>query len=147
MSKKSSKFALGALIAAGAGYVAGVLTAPKSGKETRQDIKVATKKAKLTAEKKLQELNGEISDLVAKANAKKVKLQDTAKKDVDVAVDYANKVKAKINAFVKTLKTEKESDQSEIDKVVDEAKQAFDRLKKSLEQHEKQAKKPKDSKK
>jgi gas vesicle protein len=143
MSKKSSKFALGALIAAGAGYLAGILTAPKSGKETRQDINVATKKAKLTAEKKLRELNTELSELITKANVKKAKLQDTAKKDVDIAVDYANKMKVKVNAFVKTLKSEKESEQSEIDKVVNEAKQAFERLKKSLEKHEKQAKKPK----
>lgn len=37
MSK--SKFALGAIIGAAAGVVAGILTAPKSGKETRADIK------------------------------------------------------------------------------------------------------------
>jgi gas vesicle protein len=143
VSKKSSKFAFGALIAAGAGYVAGLLTAPKSGKETRQDIKVATKKAKLAAEKKLKEANDELSGLIAKANVQKAKLQDTAKKDVDLAVDYANGIKTKVAAFVNTLKSEKESDQSEIDKVVDEAKQAFERLKKSLEKHEKEAKKPK----
>lgn len=34
-----AKFALGALIGVAAGFVAGILTAPKSGKETRQDIK------------------------------------------------------------------------------------------------------------
>lgn len=33
------KFALGAIIGAAAGIVAGLLTAPKSGKETRADIK------------------------------------------------------------------------------------------------------------
>lgn len=38
MSQKG-KFALGALIGMAAGVVAGVLTAPKSGKETRADIK------------------------------------------------------------------------------------------------------------
>ena len=37
MSK--GKFALGALFGAAAGFVAGILTAPKSGKETREDIK------------------------------------------------------------------------------------------------------------
>ena len=33
------KFVLGALIGAAAGVVAGMLTAPKSGKETRADLK------------------------------------------------------------------------------------------------------------
>ena len=37
MSK--GKFAIGALLGAAAGLVAGLLTAPKSGKETREDIK------------------------------------------------------------------------------------------------------------
>jgi gas vesicle protein len=35
---KTSKFAIGALIGAAAGVVAGIMTAPKSGKETRDDI-------------------------------------------------------------------------------------------------------------
>lgn len=34
-----SKFALGAIMGAAAGIVAGLLTAPKSGKMTRKDIK------------------------------------------------------------------------------------------------------------
>lgn len=37
MSK--GKVALGAIIGAAAGVVAGILTAPKSGKETRADLK------------------------------------------------------------------------------------------------------------
>jgi len=46
MSKDTGKkVALGALIAASVGYVAGVLTAPKSGKETRQDIKNTGRKS------------------------------------------------------------------------------------------------------
>jgi gas vesicle protein len=38
------RVAIGSGIAAAAGFVAGVLTAPKSGKETRADIKTATNK-------------------------------------------------------------------------------------------------------
>jgi gas vesicle protein len=37
--KKGTDLALGAIIGAAVGVVAGVLTAPKSGKETRDDIK------------------------------------------------------------------------------------------------------------
>ena len=41
MAKTFKKFALGALFAAAIGYIAGILTAPKSGKETREDLKNA----------------------------------------------------------------------------------------------------------
>lgn len=39
MSKKTSSFIVGAALGAAAGYATGILTAPKSGKETREDIK------------------------------------------------------------------------------------------------------------
>lgn len=49
MSK--SKFALGALIGAAVGVAAGILTAPKSGKETRADLKAKADDAKKRADK------------------------------------------------------------------------------------------------
>ena len=53
MSK--GKFALGAIIGAAAGLVAGVLTAPKAGKETRADIKAKAGELKADANKKLDD--------------------------------------------------------------------------------------------
>ena len=47
-----SKFALGAIMGAAAGIVAGLLTAPKSGKMTRQDIKEKAVELKNRASKK-----------------------------------------------------------------------------------------------
>ena len=47
--------AVGAAFGAVVGFVAGILTAPKSGKETREDIKVASTKAKDTAVEKATE--------------------------------------------------------------------------------------------
>lgn len=49
--KKGTKYALGTAVAAGIGYVAGILTAPKSGKETRQNIQDQAIKAKKESEK------------------------------------------------------------------------------------------------
>ena len=54
MSK--GKFALGALIGAAAGMIAGILTAPKSGKETRADIKAKAEELKSDADKKLKDV-------------------------------------------------------------------------------------------
>ena len=53
MSK--GKFALGALFGAGAGVIAGVLTAPKSGKETRADLRAKADELKKDTEKAVDE--------------------------------------------------------------------------------------------
>ena len=45
MKKDNSKFFLGIILGAAAGLVAGILTAPKSGKETRHELKEQGKKA------------------------------------------------------------------------------------------------------
>jgi len=45
------KLALGAVIGAAAGLVAGILTAPKSGRETREDIKKKARELKGKARK------------------------------------------------------------------------------------------------
>ena len=54
MSK--GKFALGALIGATAGLVAGLLTAPKSGKDTRADLKAKADELKADVDKKAADL-------------------------------------------------------------------------------------------
>lgn len=65
MSK--GKFALGALFGAAAGAVAALLTAPKSGKETRQDLKKKADDMKKIAADKKKELEGQAKDLKSRA--------------------------------------------------------------------------------
>ncbi len=69
MSK--GKFALGAIIGAAAGLVAGFLTAPKSGKETRADLKAKAEEIKSDAEKKAKDLKKQ-GDKVVKDTKKNV---------------------------------------------------------------------------
>ncbi len=76
MSK--GKFALGALFGAAVGVVAGILTAPKSGKETREDIK---RKANDAADK--------ASKAVEEAKVKGGKLYKDARSNADAAVKDA----------------------------------------------------------
>jgi gas vesicle protein len=71
MSQSSKKWALGAIIAGIAGYIAGILTAPKSGKETRQDIKDAAEQGMAEAEKQLKKLHTQMSDLLGQAKDSK----------------------------------------------------------------------------
>lgn len=71
MSK--GKFALGALFGAAVGVVAGFLSAPKSGKETRAELKEKTMKTKDEVSKKAEYVASKASDMAEDA---KVKLQD-----------------------------------------------------------------------
>jgi gas vesicle protein len=85
MSK--GKFALGALFGAAAGLVAGILTAPKSGKETREDIKAKATEVKATAKAKAAQAK-------TKATAVKADVKDKAedlKARTERAVEGAKK--------------------------------------------------------
>ncbi|NCU37447.1 YtxH domain-containing protein [Candidatus Saccharibacteria bacterium] len=90
MSK--GKFALGAVIGAAAGVVAGMLTAPKSGKETRADIKAKTDELKTQGDKKVAE--------VKKQGEKMYK--DTAK-TID---EYRGRAERAVNSAKSELKSE-----------------------------------------
>ena len=101
MSKSSSsKWALGAIIAAIVG-IAGILTAPKSGKETRQDIKNATESGIAEAEKQLKKLHTQISDLITQAKEKSGDLKGNAPEGVaGGTIDKAMTVKEKARVLL-----------------------------------------------
>lgn len=64
MSKKSN-LAIGAIIVGtAAGFIAGILTAPKSGKDTRSDIKSKASELKGDAESVVKKIAGKADDAV-----------------------------------------------------------------------------------
>lgn len=126
-SDTGKKIALGAAIAGVAGYVAGVLTAPKSGKETRQDIKNTANKVKIEAEKKLKELQGELNVLVAKGQKVLDEQKGKAAAGLNVAVEQAQVAQQKVKEVISALKSG-ETDEPELKKAIDDAKKARDNL-------------------
>ena len=64
------KIALGAVVGAVAGFVTGILIAPKSGKETRQDIKVGARHAKDVSVKKANEVKDKATHVAADVTGK-----------------------------------------------------------------------------
>lgn len=82
-TKAVKKIALLAGIAAGVGYLAGILTAPKSGKETRADIKHTAQKGVAEAEKQLKKTLAELSDLIDDVKKRGEDLGDRASKQLD----------------------------------------------------------------
>lgn len=122
------KFALGALIAAAVGYVAGILTAPKSGKETRADIKQAAETSIAEVKKRLAQLQDEISELTVSAKSQLDVVTGKAKEELGKAVEAASHAKEKIARVVKNGK----SSDKDLDKALKEAQAAVDHLKSFL---------------
>lgn len=126
-SNAGKKIAIGAAVAGVAGYLAGVLTAPKSGKETRQDIKNTANKLKIEAEKKLKELQSELNVLVAKGQKVLDEQKGKAKAGLDVAVEQARDAQQKVKVMISALKSG-ETDEPELKKAIAQAKEARDEL-------------------
>src|SRR5262245_28053982 len=127
MDKRAKKFAIGAVVAAAAGYVAGILTAPKSGKETRKDIKDTAVKTYSAAEKELKKLHTELSNVEDKAGKKATELKGTTQKNLDKAVAGAKVAKEKARQLLSAMH-EGDADDKDLDNAVKEAKKAVDHL-------------------
>lgn len=83
MSK--GKFALGAIFGAIVGAAAGILAAPKSGKETRADIKAKADNMKADAMKKAEAAGSKANDMVDDIRAEAIDLKTRASRAVDGA--------------------------------------------------------------
>lgn len=125
------KLAIGALVAGAAGYITGLLTAPKSGKETREDIADKAGDIKDSAEDQLQEVHDELDNLIKNTKSKTIALKSKARKEFDEAVVKAKDAKDKAGGVLKAVKAGEASD-PELNKAVKQAKQAQKNLAKYL---------------
>lgn len=99
----AGKVAIGAAITAVAGYIAGILTAPKSGKETRADIKEKAVETYATAEKELKQLHTELSAHLKDAGIKIDELKGKGSKALDEAVVKGRQAKEKAREALSSL--------------------------------------------
>ncbi|HEU4914510.1 MAG TPA: YtxH domain-containing protein [Candidatus Saccharimonadales bacterium] len=130
MSKSTTKkWAIGTFIAAIAGYVAGILTAPKSGKETRKDIKEGVEHGVAEAEKTLKKLHTQLSDLTAEAKEKATTLKGVAQKDLQVALDKTTVVREKAREMLGAIHEGNKVEDKDLRKAIDDANKAIDHLK------------------
>jgi len=91
MSK--GKFAAGTIFGAIAGVIAGILTAPKSGKETRADLKLKADEIKGGAVEKTDDLKGKASEVVKDVKVAAEDLKVRAERAVDGAKEGFNSKK------------------------------------------------------
>lgn len=127
-SDATKKLAVGTVIAAAAGYIAGILTAPKSGKETREDIKTTAHTAYAMAEKELKALHTELDKLISEARSRAGDLKDVSKENLDKAVSNAKAAKEKARELLSAVH-EGDADDKDLKKAIDEANKAAAHLK------------------
>lgn len=131
MNKSTKRWAFGAVFAAVAGYIAGILTAPKSGKETRQDIKETAEKGITEAEKQLKKLHTQLAALMNEAKDKATTLQGAAQKELHAVIAKTNTAKEKARELL-SASHEGNAEDKDLRKAIDEANKALEHLKSYL---------------
>lgn len=79
------KFVLGALVGAAAGVVAGMLTAPKSGKETRADLKAKARDMRDQADETVEGAKTKANDVAGDVKAKAEDLRERTEHAIEGA--------------------------------------------------------------
>ena len=130
MGKKHSNaknIAIGGAVAAVAGYVAGVLTAPKSGKETRADIKDTAERTMTEAEKDLKRLHTDLDNIIKEAKTRGGKLSSRAQKELDKLVAGAKDTNQKAREMLSALH-EGDANDKDLAKAIKDANKALEHL-------------------
>jgi gas vesicle protein len=123
------KMAVSALIAGAAGYLGGLLTAPKSGKETRKQLAEEAEGLKESTEEQLQKANDELKVVIKDAKTKTVALSASAREEFNEALIRAKDAQNKATTTLKAMKSG-EAEDPELNKAVKQAKQAAKNLSK-----------------
>lgn len=131
-SGAAGKIVLGTAIAAAAGYVAGILTAPKSGKETREDIKEKAVETYAAAEKQLKKLHTELGELLEQVSEKAKELREKGGRKFDEVLHQSNKAKDKAREMLTSLH-EGEAEDKDLKKAIADATSAISNLRSFLE--------------
>ena len=131
MGKRAKTFAIGTVFAAAAGFVAGILTAPKSGKETRQDIADASHHAVTEAEKTLKHLHSELLTQFEIATTRADELKGQASKRAHDIATTAEDAKLKAQEALDAFRNGK-SDDADLQKAIKEAEKAIKHVREFL---------------
>lgn len=126
-SNAVKKVAIFSALAAAAGYVAGLLTAPKSGKETRKDIKDTADRGFAEAEKDLKKLNTELGKVIDEAKITGEKAGAKAQKELAVLVEKAKDTKEKAREMLSAIH-EGDAQDKDLAKAIKDANTALKHL-------------------
>lgn len=136
MSKEDNNnvvsFIKGVALGAAVGAAIGVLFAPKSGKETRQDISDAASKAKEKVEASLKKTYSDLGELADKASIKASELKGKAKTELEKLSEQARNAQAKVRETISSVREGDIVKDKDVDKALKEAQNLLDEISKSL---------------
>ncbi len=131
MGKLFKKLAVVVGLAAVGGYLAGILTAPKSGRETRQDIKRTARNSISEAERQLKNVAAELGDVLDEAKRRSANLSDQARKELDTLVAQARTAREKAREVVSAVH-EGDAEDDDLRLAVDQGNSALKHLREYL---------------
>lgn len=108
-----------------------MLTAPKSGKDTRAELKTKASETYSVAEKELKKLHTELGDVISEAGDKLSTLRGRGEKSLDDAVSKGQKAKDKAREMLSSLH-DGEADDKDLKKAIAEATKAVENLRNYL---------------
>jgi gas vesicle protein len=124
MKKETTKrIAVISTISLAAGYVAGILTAPKSGKETRAEIKNSSAKTLRETEKHLKELYKDLGKVMEQAAVKAKSLKGHAKEKLSELIKDAKTAQKKVKELLSAIRSG-DADDPELKTAVKQASEA-----------------------
>ncbi|MGL5042221.1 MAG: YtxH domain-containing protein [Culicoidibacterales bacterium] len=89
------KVSAGLIVGAGAGFIAGVMLAPKAGKETREDVKSVSLKLKADANEKVNELKERSENIIRRGTSTlKIGQNETDELTADLPISTTTNVQA-----------------------------------------------------
>lgn len=121
------RLAVGSAAAGVAGYVAGILTAPKSGKQTRADIKKAADKSVARVEKELKKLHTDLDQAIKDAGVAAKKGSAKAQKEIKELVVKAKDAKEKVRVVLSAIH-EGEAEDQDLNKAIKQANTSLKNL-------------------
>ena len=128
MGKIAKRLAIGAAVAGAAGYLAGLLTAPKSGKETRAELKQNGAASMSEVEKQLKLLHTELGKLVDETKDSSNDMSDKAQKEFKKLVDSAKDSKEKLREVISAIH-EGEAADKDLNDALSDAQHAIEHIK------------------
>lgn len=129
--RKESKWAMGTGVAAGLGYVIGILSAPRSGWRTRKKLAKSAARARIDGEKQLKKLYSELNVQLNEADGKLKKAKKGADKELKKQVASAKKTKEKLKLILSAIHNG-DAEDPDLKKMITEAKKAKTNLSKFL---------------
>ena len=125
--EKNKGLAAGAAIGAIIGVITGILFAPKSGKETRQDIKDTSAKAIAALQEQAKKLQSDLTVLIDKADEMFKDKTHVATEKAKELVDQAKHARDSLTVLAKSVKAG-EADDKDLNKAIKKAKESKDAL-------------------